>query len=171
MNVSSFPYAVVVAYRDWCDEYNKCPPNEDIDLQVARLNIFYDNYKKIEYHNKKSSSYTMSINKFMDLTPEEFANTHLTLFNKKSTKAVSKHHKSFMVPANDVDWRTSGVVTAIKDQGQCGSCWAFSTTGSVEAINAISTGSLVSYSEQQLVDCSSSYGNEGCNGGLMDYAF
>jgi len=113
----------------------------------------------------------LAVNEWADQTWDEFKDVRTGLFQRSNrlTDVVDLSGK-FTVPAA-VDWRTKSVVTPIKNQGQCGSCWAFSTTGSVEAAIVISTGKLVSLSEQQLVDCSTSEGNLGCKGGLMDYGF
>lgn len=110
----------------------------------------------------------MSENEFMDLTFEEFTSTRTGLMQSTSYKPL--HILGHESQADSIDWRQKGAVSEVKNQGQCGSCWAFSTVGALEGLHAVKTGKLVEYSEQALVDCSHN-GNQGCNGGLMDYAF
>jgi cathepsin L len=146
--------------------------NYNCDMEFAyRLGVYRQNIQFIEEHNRLNKGFTVSINKFADLTATEFGALYngYRMTDRKSAD-VHTHNPMFEL-ADDVDWRTKGAVTAVKDQGQCGSCWAFSTTGSVEGAWAIAGKKLTSVSEQNLVDCSGSYGNYGCDGGLMDSAF
>jgi C1A family cysteine protease len=111
----------------------------------------------------------MDINEFADLTASEFKSRNVCYSRNLQDKNYVKFQTSIISPS-ELDWVSKGAVTPVKDQQQCGSCWAFSTTGSVESAYFLSTGKLISLSEQQLVDCSGSYGNEGCNGGEMSDA-
>jgi len=150
-----------------------------------RMKIWMENKAKIEKHNRQAArghkSYTLAMNQFGDLLHHEFVATvngyrPRSKFNYTGT-ATPLRGATFLPPAHvdslpeNVDWREHGAVTPVKNQGQCGSCWSFSTTGALEAMHHRATGKLVSLSEQNLVDCSTEYGNQGCNGGLMDAAF
>jgi cathepsin L len=149
------------------------------DEFFPRYAIFKANYNKIRHHNAGSHSYSMAINEFADMTFTEF-HSKMTGYKRvnreflRSKNGPSAHHAKKLhanaVPAA-IDWREKNAVTEVKNQGQCGSCWSFSTTGAVEGAHAIATGNLVSLSEQQLIDCSGPEGNNGCNGGMMDQAF
>jgi len=137
-----------------------------------RLSLFVQVYEDILAHDAEATGYTKGINQFSDFSAYEWKQMQ----GYKPAQATSDDDmRSTMIfsevglPAS-VDWRTSAV-TGVKNQGSCGSCWAFSATGAMEGINKIKSGSLISLSEQQLVDCSKSYGNLACNGGLMDNAF
>jgi len=142
------------------------------DLQELeyRFKIFVSNLATITSHNLGNETFTMAINQFTDLTPDEFKKQFAEGLISQDNSCGTYISSNYNVP-DTFDWRQEGAVTPVKDQGQCGSCWAFSTTGAIEGAWAIKQGKLVSLSEQQLVDCSKRYGNLGCKGGLMDSAF
>jgi len=155
------------AFAAFLKDFNKVYEGDEVQY---RFSVFKSTMDTIDEHNKGNHTWTMGINQFSDLTPTEFEKIYLGYIHRPNANR-NVADLSGLKAANDVDWTTKGAVTPIKDQAQCGSCWAFSTTGSTEGANFISKSELKSLSEQQLVDCSGSYGNQGCNGGLMDNAF
>lgn len=155
------------AFAGFLKEHSKVYEGDEVQY---RFSVFKSTMDTIFEHNNGNHTWTMGINQFSDLTPTEFEKIHLGFIHRENRER-NYADLSGVEAANDIDWTTKGAVTKIKDQAQCGSCWAFSTTGSTESANWKSTSKLVSLSEQQLVDCSGSYGNQGCNGGLMDNAF
>jgi C1A family cysteine protease len=154
------------------DYYNKKYVNDGHFRH--RYSIFEENFNKINEHNSGGHSWKMELNQFADLTTSEFK-SKTKCYDNPIPNLYTPHLKFNSDNIKDIpsewDWTEKGAVTGVKDQKQCGSCWAFSTTGSVEGSYFLSSGKLVSLSEQQLVDCSSKYGNQACNGGLMDNAF
>ncbi|GAB6029475.1 hypothetical protein CHUAL_005229 [Chamberlinius hualienensis] len=144
--------------------------------EAFRKKIFLNNKKIIDQHNQRfdegKTTFKMGINQFADLTTQEYT----SMFNGVKAPADFKTNKKLGKPlpqatAVDVDWRTSGCVPAVRDQGQCGSCWSFSAIESIEFCNCMKGSGSTVLSEQNLVDCTYAYGNLGCNGGWMDSAF
>lgn len=144
-------------YNNYIIEYGKVFDYDNFD-------VFKNNLKFIETHNQKNESYKLEVNEFTD--KKISSNNHFI----RSENGKYQINDSIIVPMN-IDWRKKGAVTHVKNQADCGSCWSFSATGSIEGINAVNNGKLLNISEQQLIDCSSDYGNHGCEGGSMDLAF
>merc|ERR1712127_1082478 len=152
-----------------------------------RLAQFSKNMKTIEDHNSQNAdAEQMGLNHMADWTEHEYKKLLGFGVQKKKgphgplgqrqhphhgNNTERRHLEDESSVPDSVNRVTQGAVTGVKNQGSCGSCWSFSATGSMEGRNQIKTGTLTSFSEQQFVDCSTTQGNMGCNGGLMDYAF
>ncbi|KAG6779894.1 hypothetical protein NC652_012017 [Populus alba x Populus x berolinensis] len=161
---------LVELFESWISRHGKA--YNSLEEKLHRFEVFKENLKHIDQRNKEVTSYWLGLNEFADLSHEEFKSKFLGLHpefpRKKSSEDFS--YRDVVDLPKSIDWRKKGAVTPVKNQGSCGSCWAFSTVAAVEGINRIVAGNLTSLSEQQLIDCDTSF-NNGCNGGLMDYAF
>jgi len=159
----------------WAKEFGMVFAENDIK---DRMRVFADNLEKIVVHNAAGNTYKMGMNQFGHLTLDEFRKTR---FGYRADLRENSTDRSYMevdqeslserslagIP-DEVDWSKKGAVTPVKNQGSCGSCWSFSTTGGLEGAYFLKTGKLVSFSEQELVSCDKV--DQGCNGGLMDNA-
>jgi len=157
------------AFTQFKIRFNRKYPT--LEEETHRYQIFKSAVDYIDNHNRKKSTFSLAVNQFADITNQEYQSQYL-----KFRPSKEQNFRSFREPAprskdlpDDFDWRDKNAVTYIKDQGQCGSCWAFSTTGAIEGVVAIASKNLIEMSEQNIIDCSWNhpYDNEGCDGGDM----
>jgi len=167
--VAAAEVPLTMSWEEWKTEYGMTFNGEE---DATRKAVFEDNVATIEAENAKGNKYTLGVNQFAHLTIEEFKAQYT---GGKGGSVISSDDAylgelEIGEIASDVDWSTNAaVVNPVKDQGQCGSCWAFSAVGTVESAYALAAGKLGSYAEQQLVDCDTTGGSEGCNGGFNQY--
>ncbi|KAG5222051.1 senescence-specific cysteine protease SAG [Salix suchowensis] len=158
-------------HEQWMSQYGRV--YKDDSEKATRYSIFKENVARIDAFNSQTGkSYKLGVNQFADLTNEEFkASRNRFKGHMCSPQAGPFRYENVSAVPSTMDWRKEGAVTPVKDQGQCGCCWAFSAVAAMEGINQLTTGKLISLSEQELVDCDTKGENHGCNGGLMDEAF
>nr|ACQ57993.1 Cathepsin H precursor [Anoplopoma fimbria] len=156
-------------FKSWMAQHNRVYSMQEYH---ERFQIFSENKRRIDKHNEGNHTFTMGLNQFSDMTFSEFRKSFLWSEPQNCSATKGNYFSNDGPHPDTIDWRKKGnYVTDVKNQGACGSCWTFSTTGCLESVTAISTGKLVPLSEQQLVDCAQDFNNHGCNGGLPSQAF
>ena len=153
-------------YEDWKSLHSMRYTSEQ---DAYRFMIFANNLKEINEHNAKpDQTYKMGVNQFTGLSKEEFKQTYLSTFTANPNYSPEVSTSSLKL---NVDWVSYGAVSPVKNEGQCKANWAFSSVGAIEGISVIVYKQQTEYSAQELVDCSSSYGNNGCISGNMVNSF
>jgi len=152
------------AFVQFSQKYSKSYHHDEFQY---RFGVFRKNLDFINSYNNKKNGVTLAVNHFADLTTQEFSRMYKGLKNVPTFSPVTVVESPNTALPTSWDWNSKGAVTGIKNQGDCGSCWSFSTTGSVEGCHFISGKALVGLSEQNLIDCSYTEGDQGCDGGLM----
>lgn len=167
-----------MTFEEFVSVFGRDYSDGEYDMRKA---IFEENVLRIQELNAQDNSYKLAINEFADVARGEFRRKMFGMkkpraegflgATRKSPSYLGRHKYSGSPVPESVDWSTLGAVTPVKNQQMCGSCYAFSATGALEGRHEIATGKLLSLSEQQIVDCSQDQGNNGCNGGIMDFVF
>lgn len=162
--------SAIMTHEQWMSRYGRV--YKDAEEKAMRSTIFSKNLEYIESFNKANTKpYKLGVNEFADLTNEEFTTRNRYKSHVCAPATNEFRYANVSALPSTMDWRKKGAVTPIKDQGQCGCCWAFSAVAAMEGITQLKTGKLISLSEQELVDCDTSGEDQGCEGGLMDNAF
>ncbi|XP_062017329.1 zingipain-2-like [Rosa rugosa] len=169
---SLYEASLAEKHEQWMAKHGRVYPNAA--EKEMRFDIFRKNVEYVEkFNNEANKTYKLNINRFADMTNEEFRRYHTGFKMPPGLSSTSSNFSYQSLAATDiptsVDWRKQQAVTPIKNQNSCGACWAFTVAAAVEGLTKIKTGQLISLSEQQLVDCD--HQNYGCNGGNLEYAY
>ncbi|XP_069768083.1 pro-cathepsin H [Narcine bancroftii] len=168
-SLPEFSFEEINSFKEWMTMHSKDYHWEEY---THRLQTFIHNKRKIDAHNKNGHSFRMGLNQFSDMTFSEFKKLYLMRIPQNCSATRGNHYTKDGPLPESIDWRKKGkFVTPVKNQGGCGSCWTFSTTGCLESAIAIRSQNLLSLAEQQLVDCAQNFNNHGCFGGLPSQAF
>uniref|UniRef100_A0A8C5K6Z8 Pro-cathepsin H n=1 Tax=Jaculus jaculus TaxID=51337 RepID=A0A8C5K6Z8_JACJA len=165
----SFVYTEKFHFRSWMTQHQK---TYSLQEYHRRLQVFASNLRKINAHNERNHTFKMALNQFSDMSFDEIKHKYLWSLPQNCSATRSNYLRGTGPYPSSVDWRKKGnFVSPVKNQGACGSCWTFSTTGALESAVAIASGKMLSLAEQQLVDCAQNFNNHGCQGGLPSQAF
>jgi KDEL-tailed cysteine endopeptidase len=169
--VAAADVPLTMSWEEWKNEFGMAFNGEE---EATRQSVYEANVATIEAENAKGQGYTLGVNQFAHLTEDEFIAQYTCGADGCASDTRSDAHMGELEIgefADTVDWTTvDGIVNPVKDQGQCGSCWAFSAVGAVESAHALAASELKDLAEQQVVDCSHNGGSQGCNGGFNQYA-